>query len=132
MKQALDMGVTYWDTSPGYGGGQSEAGIGKYFEKFPADREKVFFSHRGKADIFDPPYMTKSLNQSLESMNTSFVDLYFLHDISNPYEANKKSRLGLMKRNHKGKFVFSDSAHTQIWKIVCWVRPNWVGLMALC
>ena len=53
MKQALDMGVTYWDTSPGYGGGQSEAGIGKYFEKFPEDREKVFLVT--KADIFDPP-----------------------------------------------------------------------------
>ena len=63
MKQALNMGVTYWDTSPGYGGGQSEAGIGKYFEKFPGDRKKIFLVT--KTDVFDPPYMTKSLNQSL-------------------------------------------------------------------
>ena len=32
MKQALNMGITYWDTAPSYGGGQSETGIGKYFE----------------------------------------------------------------------------------------------------
>ena len=104
MKQALNMGVTYWDTSPGYGGGQSEAGIGKYFEKFPEDREKVFLVT--KADIFDPSYMTKSLNQSLESMNTSYVDLYFLHGISNPYEADKKIKAWAEEAKSQGKILF--------------------------
>lgn len=113
MKQALDMGVTYWDTSPGYGGGQSEAGIGKYFEKFPKDREKVFLVT--KADIFDPPYMTKSLNQSLESMNTSFVDLYFLHGISNPYEADKKIKAWADEAKSQGKIrFFGFSTHSNM------------------
>ena len=113
MKQALDMGVTYWDTSPGYGGGQSEAGIGKYFEKFPEDREKVFLVT--KADIFDPPYMTKSLNQSLESMNTSFIDLYFLHGISNPYEADKKIKAWADETKSKGKIrFFGFSTHSNM------------------
>ncbi len=113
MKQALDMGVTYWDTSPGYGGGQSEAGIGKYFEKFPEDREKVFLVT--KADIFDPPSMTKSLNQSLESMNTSFVDLYFLHGISNPYEADKKIKAWADEAKSQGKIrFFGFSTHSNM------------------
>ncbi len=113
MKQALDMGVTYWDTSPGYGGGQSEAGIGKYFEKFPEDREKVFLGT--KADIFDPPYMTKSLNQSLDSMNTSFVDLYFLHGISNPYEADKKIKAWADEAKSQGKIrFFGFSTHSNM------------------
>ena len=88
MKQALNMGITYWDTAPSYGGGQSEVGIGKYFEKFPEDRENVFLVT--KADTSDPSYMTKSLNNSLERMNTSYIDLYFLHGISNPDEADRK------------------------------------------
>ncbi len=113
MKQALDMGVTYWDTSPGYGGGQSEAGIGKYFEKFPEDREKVFLVT--KADIFDPPHMTKSLNQSLESMNTSFVDLYFLHGISNPDEADKKIKAWADEARSQGKIrFFGFSTHSNM------------------
>lgn len=113
MKQALDMGVTYWDTSPGYGGGQSEAGIGKYFEKFPKDREKVFLVT--KADDFDPPYMTKSLNQSLESMNTSFVDLYFLHGISNPYEADKKIKAWADEAKSQEKIrFFGFSTHSNM------------------
>ena len=104
MKQALNMGVTYWDTSPGYGGGQSEAGIGKYFEKFPEDRKKVFLVT--KTDTSDPPYMTKSLNQSLESMNTSFVDLYFLHGISYPEEADKKIKAWADEMKSEGKICF--------------------------
>jgi hypothetical protein len=113
MKQALNMGVTYWDTSPGYGGGQSEAGIGKYFEKFPEDRKKVFLVT--KADIFDPPYMTKSLDQSLESMNTSYIDLYFLHGISNPYEADKKIQAWADEAKSQGKIrFFGFSTHSNM------------------
>ena len=33
INQALKMGVTYWDTAPRYGNGQSEEAIGKYFQK---------------------------------------------------------------------------------------------------
>ena len=113
MKQSFNMGVTYWDTSPGYGGGQSEAGIGKYFEKFPGDRKKVFLVT--KADVFDPPYMTKSLNQSLKSMNTSFVDLYFLHGISSPYEADKKIKAWADEAKTQGKIrFFGFSTHSNM------------------
>jgi len=113
MKQALNMGVTYWDTSPGYGGGQSEAGIGKYFEKFPEDRKKVFLVT--KTDTSDPPYMTKSLNQSLESMNTSFVDLYFLHGISYPEEADKQIKAWADETKSEGKIrFFGFSTHSNM------------------
>ncbi len=111
MKQALNMGVTYWDTAPGYGGGQSEAGIGKYFEKFPEDRKKVFLVT--KADTFDPPRMTKTLNQSLESMNTSFVDLYFLHGISYPEQADKQIKAWADEAKTQGKIrFFGFSTHS--------------------
>ena len=113
MKQALNMGVTYCDTAPGYGGGQSEAGIGKYFEKFPEDRKKVFLVT--KADTFDPPRMTKTLNQSLESMNTSFVDLYFLHGISYPEQADKQIKAWADEAKTQGKIrFFGFSTHSNM------------------
>ena len=39
MKQAVKWGVTYWDTADCYEGGNSEKGIGLYFEKYPGDRK---------------------------------------------------------------------------------------------
>ena len=42
LRQALKMGVTSWDTSRNYIGKKSVKGIGKYFNKFPEDRKKVF------------------------------------------------------------------------------------------
>ena len=113
IKQALNMGVTYWDTAPGYGGGRSETGIGKYFEKFPADREKVFLVT--KADTSDPLYMTKSLNESLDKMNTSYIDLYFLHGISNPDEADKKIKAWADEAKSRGKIrFFGFSTHSNM------------------
>jgi len=113
MKQALNMGVTYWDTAPGYGNGQSEQGIGKYFEKYPKDRENVFLVT--KSDTSDPPYMTKSLNNSLERMNTSYIDLYFLHGISNPYEADKQIKAWADEAKSQGKIrFFGFSTHSNM------------------
>lgn len=113
MKQALNMGVTYWDTAPGYGGGQSEVGIGKYFERFPEDRKKVFLVT--KADTSDPPYMTKSLDKSLDRMNTSFVDLYFLHGIYNSDEADRKIKAWADDVKSQGKIrFFGFSTHSNM------------------
>lgn len=113
MKQALNMGVTYWDTSPGYGNGHSELGIGKYFQKFPEDRENVFLVT--KSDTSDPPYMTRSLNNSLERMNTSYIDLYFLHGISNPYEADKQIKAWADEAKSQGKIrLFGFSTHSNM------------------
>ena len=42
LKQAVKMGVTYWDTAEIYAAGLSEQAIGKYFQKYPEDRNKIF------------------------------------------------------------------------------------------
>ena len=76
FRQALRMGVTYWDTADSYGWGKNEKAIGKYFAKYPNDREKVFLVTKGGTS--DPNKLTKKLNTSLERMNTSYVDLYFI------------------------------------------------------
>lgn len=81
LKQALDYGVTYWDTASGYNGGNSEKGIGMYFEKNPEVRKSIFLVTKasGAHNVDD---MTKSLDQSLERMKTDYVDAFFLHGIS--------------------------------------------------
>jgi predicted aldo/keto reductase-like oxidoreductase len=81
LKQALDLGVTYWDTASGYNGGKSETGIGMYFEKNPQARKSVFLVTKasGAHSVDD---LSRSLEQSLERMKTDYADTYFLHGIS--------------------------------------------------
>ncbi len=84
LNQALKMGVTYWDTAEVYINGASEEGIGRYFERYPEDRKKVFLvtkAHPAKGP--EPDDLTKSLTGSLERLKTSYVDLYFLHAVDN-------------------------------------------------
>ena len=84
FRQAFKMGVTYWDTADSYGWGKNEKAIGKYFAKFQDDRKKVFLVT--KARTTDPKELTEKLNTSLERMNTSYVDLYFIHYVKSVEE----------------------------------------------
>jgi len=52
MRQALDWGVTYWDTADCYQKG-SEKGIWKYFKKYPQDRQRVFLVSKTELSVRD-------------------------------------------------------------------------------
>ncbi len=80
FRQAFQMGVTYWDTADSYGWGRNEKAIGKYFTKYPNDRKKVFLVT--KAASSNPEKLTERLNTSLQRMNTNYVDLYFIHYVT--------------------------------------------------
>ncbi|MFZ0240488.1 MAG: aldo/keto reductase [Desulfobacterales bacterium] len=79
LKQAVKWGVTYWDTANSYEGGRSEKGIGKYFEKYPEDRQKIFLVT--KTGAWTTGGMTEHLDTSLERMQTDVIDLFFVHGI---------------------------------------------------
>ncbi len=81
LRQALKMGVTYWDTAHSYSGGNSERGIGKYFARYPEDRQKIFLVTKSGAS--DPDGLSQHLYASLERMQTDYVDLFFIHAVSN-------------------------------------------------
>jgi hypothetical protein len=80
FRQALKLGVSYWDTADSYGWGQNEKAIGNYFAKFPGDREKVFLVT--KAGSSDPKELSAKLDTSLQRMNASHIDMYLIHYIS--------------------------------------------------
>ena len=90
MKQAVRWGVTYWDTADCYEGGDSEKGIGKYFKRYPGDREKIFLV--SKSDARDPKGMTRLLDRSLKRMKTSYIDLYFVHGVRSIKEINQATQ----------------------------------------
>jgi predicted aldo/keto reductase-like oxidoreductase len=79
LRQALKLGVTYWETAERYRRGRCEQGFGKYFTKYPDDRKRVFLATKTTSRI--PADMTAALEGSLERLNTSYVDLYLWHKI---------------------------------------------------
>jgi predicted aldo/keto reductase-like oxidoreductase len=130
MKQAIKLGVTYWDTADCYEGGNSEKGIGMFFEKFPEERKKIFLVT--KSDARDPDGMTNLLSRSLERMKTSYIDLYFIHGISSINEIDKKTKSWAekAKANKKMRF-FGFSTHSNMEEcLIDAARLGWIdGIM---
>ena len=113
LKQALKWGVTYWDTADCYEGGRSERGVGKFFDKYPETRKKIFLVT--KSDARDPRGMTRLLNRSLERMKTDYVDLYFVHGISSIDELDDDTRAWAEKAKAEAKIKsFGFSTHSNM------------------
>lgn len=130
LKQAIKWGVTYWDTADCYEGGKSEQGIGKFFDKYPEGRKKIFLV--SKSDDRDPDGMTRLLNRSLERMKTSHVDLYFIHGLKKISELdnNTKKWAEKAKADKKIRF-FGFSTHSNMEEnMMAASRLGWIdGIM---
>jgi len=113
MHQALQWGVTYWDTADCYEGGKSEKGIGAFFSRNPEARKKVFLV--SKSDSRDSEGMTRLFNRSLERMNTTYIDLYLIHGISNIREMSPEMKTWAESMKSAGKLrFFGFSAHSNM------------------
>ena len=130
LRQAIKWGVTYWDTAHSYMGGESEKGIGKYFTKFPEDRKKIFLVTKSHAWTLTG--MTKDLNDSLERMQTDFIDLFFVHSVSDISEINNDTRVWAEKAKAAGKIrLFGFSSHSNMESCLLGVsKLGWIdGIM---
>jgi aryl-alcohol dehydrogenase-like predicted oxidoreductase len=77
VRRALERGVTYIDTAPGYGGGISETIIGR---ALGADRSRVFLATKTPRTLFgDAAGIRESLETSLRLLQTDYVDLLQFH-----------------------------------------------------
>src|SRR5437867_12931537 len=83
---AMDLGVNVIDTSHAYGAGYSETLLGNALK---GKRDKVVLAtkggnvmvgpNRGKR-IFEPDYISRVMDESLQRLRTDYVDLYQLHN----------------------------------------------------
>lgn len=113
LRRAVDLGVRHWDTADCYEGGASEVGIGNFFRRFPADREKVFLVT--KADDYAPQDLRALLERSLARLRTSYVDLYLLHALSDPDDLTPAVRRFAEEEKKKGRIrQFGFSAHRNV------------------
>lgn len=83
VHDAIDSGVTFFDTSPYYGAGLSELRLGKALRR---RRGEVLVGTKagryGDAEFnFQPAHIRRSLETSLRLLETDYVDIFQLHDI---------------------------------------------------
>jgi hypothetical protein len=113
LRQALNWGVTYWDTAHSYGGGQSETGIGQYFAKYPQDRSKVFLVT--KSGAWTLKGRQQELDESLARLKTDYVDLFFVHAVSSVSALDAEARRWAEKLKADGKIrLFGFSTHSNM------------------
>jgi aryl-alcohol dehydrogenase-like predicted oxidoreductase len=74
---ALNLGITYFDTSPDYNNGQSETNYGQVMAR---RRKEVFLATKTNARTYDGTM--RSIEQSLKRLQTDHVDLLQVHGVS--------------------------------------------------
>ncbi len=86
VKLMLDAGVTYFDTSPAYCRGESEAALGKALKAsgYPRDRYIVATKLSNFAPQQFPLEACKAMfENSLKALQTDYIDNYLLHSVGN-------------------------------------------------
>jgi len=115
LRKAVNWGVTTWDTSSMYENGNSELGIGKFLEKNPDVRKKLFLMTKASfaKNIED---VEKHLQASLQRMKTDYINLYFgVHGLSSPAQLNDEMKKWVEKaKERKVIKYFGFSTHANV------------------
>jgi predicted aldo/keto reductase-like oxidoreductase len=113
LRQAFNRGVTYWDTANTYMGGKSEEGMGKYLEKYPENRKRIFLVTKSSAWTIGG--LSQDLDLSLERMKTDYIDLFFVHSVKSMSDLDDKTRVWADKKKAQGKIrFFGFSTHSNM------------------
>jgi aryl-alcohol dehydrogenase-like predicted oxidoreductase len=86
LKQALDLGITFFDTANVYSSGDSEVVLGNFL-KANTGRESVVIATKVHGVMRDEPNgkglsrksILHELDQSLQRLKTDYIDLYQIH-----------------------------------------------------
>ncbi len=85
VKEAVEAGVTYFDTAAGYGGGKSEANLGRALKEAGGDAVVATKIRLGPDDLADPRRAAvASVERSLERLGRASVDIIQIHNYIAP------------------------------------------------
>ncbi len=112
LRQALNWGITYWDTAEAYGNGLSEEGFGRFFTRYPDARKSIFLVTKFRSS--PPDKLSEALDRGLKRLCTDYVDTFFIHGISDFNQMpGVRDWAEQMKKAGKLKF-FGFSTHTNM------------------
>jgi uncharacterized protein len=129
LRQALNWGVNYWDTAEMYGNGLSEEGYGRFFGRHPEARKEVFLVT--KSQPRPPQALSEALEKSLKRLQTSHVDLFFAHGISDVKEIGDPDREWAEQMKKAGKLKFYGfSTHANMEEcLMAAAKMGWIDVV---
>jgi uncharacterized protein len=109
LPESLKNGIDYFDCAWSYSGGTNELAIGSFLQRTQL-RDKIWIT--SKSNQHDPAGVEHHLNESLQRLSTSHVDMYYLHGLEDP-RALDKALLGKIEQLKKQKKLqhFGFSCH---------------------
>jgi aryl-alcohol dehydrogenase-like predicted oxidoreductase len=117
LRQALDLGVNFFDTANVYSSGESEAVLGRFL-KANARRESVVIATKAQGIMREEPNgkglsrkaILFELDQSLKRLGTDYVDLYQIHrwDYETPIEETLETLHDVVKAG-KVRYIGASS-----------------------
>src|SRR5581483_103834 len=125
MDRALDAGVNFFDTANGYGGGETERIIGRWFAQGGARREKVVLATKVYGNVagewpndskLSARHIRDACERSLRALQTDHIDLYQMHhvDRGTPWEEIWQAMDLLVAQ---GKVIYVGSSNFAGWHI---------------
>ncbi len=110
LAEALRFGVDYIDAADCYNNGKCEHAVAGFMDNGNVDRKRLWIT--SKSDRHDPKGLEKTLDTSLEKMQTDYVDLYFMHALKNEAYINDDMKVmsEKLKKEKKTRF-FGFSCH---------------------
>ncbi|WP_426285886.1 aldo/keto reductase [Luteibacter sp. E-22] len=156
LERALELGITFWDTSDAYGPHTNEELIGR---TLAGRRDKVFLATKFgivrdpndpmKRGISGrPEYVRQSVEGSLRRLKTDYIDLYYQHRVDRtvPIEETVGAMADLVKEGKVRHLGLSEASAESIRKAAkvhpitalqseysLWTRdPETTGTLAAC
>ena len=119
IRQAVDLGINYFDTANTYSGGTSEEIVGRALKDFTRRDEtviatKVYFpmSEGPNGKGLSRKAIFTAIDASLRRLGTDYVDLYQIHrwDYSTPIEETLEALHDVVKSG-KARYLGASSMH---------------------
>jgi predicted aldo/keto reductase-like oxidoreductase len=138
-KAAHDKGLRLFDTANGYLGGNSERMLGDLFKDYPRNsfvistKVKPFTDREGKpTNDSTPENFLELFNVSMSRLKMDYVDILYIHDVSNPElleykpiintvrQLKKEGRIKFMGfSTHRNEpLVINAAAENDIWDVI--------------
>lgn len=103
IEKALEVGVRFFDTAESYGKGRSEERYARYL--IPRYRDDIYLMTKTRAK--DAKTAREHLEGSLRRLNTEVIDLWQLHNVASPDDADARLANGVLdealKAQREGK-----------------------------
>ncbi len=117
FEQAVELGITFWDTANVYSGGSSEEFTGRAMRKY-STREQIVLATKVHGHMHDGPggsglsrkAILENIDASLSRLGTDYVDLYQIHrfDPATPVEETMEA-LHDVVRAGKARYIGASS-----------------------